>query len=115
MARSSRSTRRKQRSADGFQAPAQAGAAQRARERRRQVKPVGQTKTQTGARREARTGARAFAGESWAELKKVEWPGQRQLISATVVVIIAVAVVGAYLFVADQAFKWFVQHVLLNA
>jgi preprotein translocase subunit SecE len=115
MARSSRSTRRKQRAADGAQAPAQPGAAERARQRRRQVKPVGQAKSQAGARRETRAGVRAFAGESWSELKKVEWPGQRQLVSATVVVIIAVAVVGAYLFVADQAFKWFVQHVLLNA
>ena len=108
MARSSR-TRRK-RSGD-YQAPA---AVDRARERRRQIKPVGQPKSQAGARREPRGGARAFAGESWAELKKVEWPGQRQLISATVVVIIAVAVVGTYLFAADQLFKWLVKNVLLN-
>ena len=59
-------------------------------------------------------GARRFVSESWGELKKVEWPGRRQLVSATVVVIIAVAVVGAYLFLADQVFKWLVKHVLLN-
>ena len=108
MARPSR-TRRK-RSAD-YQAPA---AADRARARRREIKPVGQTKSQAGAQRERRGGFRAFAGESVAELKKVEWPGRRQLFSATIVVIIAVAVVGAYLYVADLALSRFVRDVLLS-
>ena len=105
MARPQR-TRRKR--AD-YQAPAE-----RARARRREIKPVGQPKSQTGARRERRGGFRGFAAESAAELRKVEWPGRRQLFSATVVVIIAVAVVGAYLWVADLAFARFVKDVLLN-
>ena len=109
MARSPR-TRRGKRS-DDFQAPA---AAARTRERRRQVKPVAQPKSQAGAQPERRGGARSFAGESWGELKKVEWPGRRQLLSATVVVIIAVAIVGAYLYVADAAFSRLVRNVLLN-
>ena len=108
MARPSR-TRRK-RSAD-YQAPA---SADRARSRRREIKPVGQPKSQAGAQRERKGGFRAFVGESAAELKKVEWPGRRQLFSATVVVIIAVAVVGAYLYVADLALSRFVRDVLLN-
>ena len=108
MARPSR-TRRK-RSAD-YQAPA---AADRARTRRREIKPVGQPKSQAGAQRERRGGFRAFAGEAVAELKKVEWPGRRQLFSATIVVIIAVAVVGAYLYVADLALSRFVRDVLLS-
>ena len=108
MARPSR-TRRK-RSAD-YQAPA---TADRARTRRREIKPVGQPKSQAGAQRERRGGFRAFAGESAAELKKVEWPGRRQLFSATIVVIIAVAVVGAYLYVADLALSRFVRDVLLS-
>ena len=108
MARPSR-TRRK-RSAD-YQAPA---SADRARSRRREIKPVGQPKSQAGAPRERKGGFRAFVGESAAELKKVEWPGRRQLFSATVVVIIAVAVVGAYLWVADLALSRFVRDVLLN-
>ncbi len=94
-----------------FQAPA---TSERLRQRRRQVKPVGEVKSQTGARRERRGGFRAFAAESIAELKKVEWPGRRQVSSATVVVIIAVAVVGVYLYVADEAFSRLVQKVLLN-
>ena len=108
MARPSR-TRRK-RSAD-YQAPA---SADRARSRRREIKPVGQPKSQAGAQRERKGGFRAFVGESAAELKKVEWPGRRQLFSATVVVIIAVAVVGAYLWVTDLALSRFVRDVLLN-
>ena len=105
MARQPR-TRRKR---ENYQAPAE-----RARQRRREIKPVGQPKSQAGARRERRGGMRAFAGESYAELKKVEWPGRRQLFSATVVVIIAVAVVGAYLYVADLALSRFVRDVLLS-
>jgi preprotein translocase subunit SecE len=101
-------TRRKR---SGFQQPA---AAERARQRRREVKPVGQPKSQTGARRERRGGIRGFAAESAGELKKVEWPNRRQLFTATVVVIIAIAVVGAYLWVADLALARFVKDVLLN-
>jgi preprotein translocase subunit SecE len=52
--------------------------------------------------------------ESIAELRKVEWPGQRQLLSATVVVLIAIAVVGLYLWVADEVFSRLVREVLLN-
>ena len=106
--RSSRTRRRSQ-----FQQPA-AGAADRARARRREIKPVGQPKSQTGAQRERRGGVRAFAAESWGELKKVEWPGRNQLTSATIVVVIAVAVVGAYLFAADWVLQRFVRDVLLN-
>ena len=109
MARSSR-TGRGRRSAE-FQAPATAS---ERRPRRRQVKPVGETKSQTGARRERRGGFRAFAAESVGELKKVEWPGRRQVTSASIVVIIAVAVVGVYLYVADEVFSRLVRDVLLN-
>ena len=110
MARQPR-TRRGKRSAD-FQAPA--APAQRPRDGRRQLKPVQQAKSQAGAQRERRGGVRAFAGESWGELKKVDWPGRRQIVSATVVVIIAVAVVGAYLYAADAVFSRFVRDVLLR-
>ena len=110
MARPSR-TRRGKRGGE-FQAPA--APAQRARDRRRQVKPAQPTKSQAGAQRERRGGFRAFAGESWGELKKVEWPGRRQIMSATVVVIIAVAIVGAYLYAADAVFSRLVRDLLLR-
>ena len=110
MARSRQSRTRRKR--EGFQQPA--GAAERARQRRQQIKPVGEPKSQTGQKRERRGGFRAFAGESYAELKKVDWPGRQQLMSATLVVIIAVAVVGTYLFAADWVVQRFVRDVLLN-
>jgi len=55
-----------------------------------------------------------FVQESWAELKKVEWPNQNQVIQGTVVVLIACIVVGAYLYVNDQVWKEVVQRVLLG-
>jgi preprotein translocase subunit SecE len=54
----------------------------------------------------------AFFGEAWAELKKVEWPGQSQVIQATVVVLIACIVVGVYLYVNDIVWKHVVQRIL---
>ena len=58
-------------------------------------------------------GFRRFVGESWAELKKVEWPKQAQLIQGVVVVLIACLIVGIYLWGADLVFKRLVQDVFL--
>ena len=55
-----------------------------------------------------------FIAESWAELKKVEWPGQNQVIQGTVVVLIACLVVGTYLYVNDQVWKRVVSKILLG-
>ena len=55
-----------------------------------------------------------FIGESWAELRKVEWPRQQQVIQGTIVVLVACLVVGAYLWGADQVFQRLVQKVLLR-
>jgi preprotein translocase subunit SecE len=55
-----------------------------------------------------------FVAESWAELKKVEWPGQNQVIQGTVVVLIACAVVGIYLYLNDQLWKEVVSRLLLG-
>jgi preprotein translocase subunit SecE len=59
-------------------------------------------------------GATRFISESWGELKKVDWPGQQQLVQGTAVVLIACLVTGVYLFLADELFRRFVQHVLLG-
>jgi len=59
-----------------------------------------------------RRGRLAFFGESWAELQKVEWPGQSQVIQATVVVLIACVVVGVYLYANDLLWKHVVQRIL---
>ena len=55
-----------------------------------------------------------FLQESWAELNKVEWPNQQQLISGTAVVIMACLITGAYLYLNDQVWQWVVQHVFLR-
>jgi preprotein translocase subunit SecE len=55
-----------------------------------------------------------FVSNSWAELKKVEWPGQSQVIQGTVVVLVACIVVGLYLYANDQVWKVVVQKVFLG-
>jgi preprotein translocase SecE subunit len=55
-----------------------------------------------------------FVSEAWAELRKVEWPGQNQVIQGTVVVLIACLVVGSYLYVNDQVWKQVVSKVFLG-
>ncbi len=55
-----------------------------------------------------------FVQESVAELKKVEWPNQQQVISGTAVVIVACLIVGAYLYANDQVWSYVVKHVLLR-
>jgi preprotein translocase subunit SecE len=56
----------------------------------------------------------SFIQESIAELRKVDWPNRAQTIQGTVVVIIAVLIVGAYLWGVDQVIRPFVRHVLLG-
>jgi len=55
-----------------------------------------------------------FFAESWAELRKVEWPGQNQVIQGTIVVLIACLVVGVYLYINDQVWKQVVSKLLLG-
>jgi preprotein translocase subunit SecE len=61
-----------------------------------------------------RGGVFGFIGESIAELRKVDWPGQSQVIQGTVVVLVACVIVGAFLWVNDQVWKEVVQKVLLK-
>ena len=52
-----------------------------------------------------------FFQEVVAELKKVSWPTRNQLIQATAVVIVAVAIIAVFLGLADQASGWIVRRV----
>jgi preprotein translocase subunit SecE len=107
VARQTRSQRRARRQA---QAENQQGITQRARKRQAQMRPGAQpAKSQTGGQRRER---RSFVAESWAELKKVEWPGQSQVIQATIVVLIACIVVGIYLYLNDLLWKPVVQKII---
>lgn len=56
----------------------------------------------------------SFLRESVGELRKVDWPNRAQTIQGTVVVIIAVLIVGAYLWGVDQVIRPFVRDVLLG-
>jgi preprotein translocase SecE subunit len=48
------------------------------------------------------------------ELKKVEWPSQKAVVSGTAVVLIACLIVGVYLYLNDTVWHYVVQHVLLR-
>jgi len=108
MARQTRSERRARREArersmgsDGGAQPA--------------VRPALQTApSPAGGRELPMAGAKRFITESIGELRKVEWPGQNQVVQGTVVVIIACVIIGTYLYVCDQLFNKLVSKVLLG-
>jgi preprotein translocase subunit SecE len=112
MARPSRQQRRQRRAQQEASAEA-TSVSRRARQRQAQVRPAQQAPRQQTGRREAAPRGR-FVREAWAELKKVEWPGRNQVVQGTVVVIIACAIVGAYLYVADLGFRNLVENVILR-
>ena len=59
-------------------------------------------------------GTIGLIGESWAELKKVDWPKRPQVVQGTVVVLVACLIIGLYLYGADRAIQPFVRDVLLR-
>jgi preprotein translocase SecE subunit len=61
-----------------------------------------------------RTGAVGFVREAVGELKKVDWPGQSQVIQATTVVIIACIIVGTWLYANDLVWQKVVKNFLLK-
>jgi preprotein translocase subunit SecE len=104
-----RETRRQRRAA---RAAAGDGAASGRRARQAQVRPAQQTvKQQTGRKADQPRGQ--FVRESYAELRKVDWPSRAQTFQGVVVVIIACAIVGLYLWGLDQIFRPLVDRVLL--
>ena len=105
--RAQRKARRRQ------QAEAAAAAPQRAPAR--QPRPdADHAHAEEAARHVPGGGFRRFVGESWGELRKVEWPGQKQVMTGTLVVLIACTIVGAYLWGADLLLKRLVQNVILG-
>jgi preprotein translocase subunit SecE len=80
----------------------------------RQMEPAKAEPAVESDRRLPGSGFRRFVSESIAELKKVEWPTQPQLIQGVTVVIIACVIVGTFLWVSDLAFKRLVQNVFLG-
>ena len=113
MARQTRSERRARRAAQAESRAALERAPQQRAPQQQQPRPAAAPAQADGRHAPSRRGTR-FVSESWAELKKVDWPGQQQLVQGTAVVLIACLVTGVYLFLADELFRRFVQHVLLG-
>ena len=112
MARQTRAQRRARREQ---QAASEAQAAPRNRTRQMAVRPAPEPAVAGPSRSQQRGGGvRRFVSESFAELQKVEWPTQNQLIQGVVVVLIACLVVGVFLWGADLVFKRLVENVLLR-
>jgi preprotein translocase subunit SecE len=74
--------------------------------------PAGQAAVEAPTPQSGRRGG--FIRESAAELQKVDWPNRNQVIQGTIVVIIACAVVGGYLWGVDQVLRPFVREILLG-
>ncbi len=108
--RAQRRARRKQETEPALAAPARRGAKPSV-----ELAPEPPSRPERGrGAREGVGGFRRFFVESWGELKKVEWPSQSHVMQGTVVVLIACAIVGTFIWVADIAFKHLVQDVLLR-
>ncbi len=87
----------------------------RAARRAERVPAAGAEREQRPAQAELAASRKGnFVSNSWAELKKVEWPGQSQVIHSTVVVLVACIVVGLYLYLNDQVWKVVVQKIFLG-
>jgi preprotein translocase subunit SecE len=116
MARQTRSERRARRAAQAESRAALERTPQRQQQQQQpqQLRPAPEPAKSADGRHVPGQGSKRFVSESWAELKKVDWPGQQQLIQGTAVVLVACLITGVYLFAADQLFKRFVQHVLLG-
>jgi preprotein translocase subunit SecE len=99
----------------GQPAPASAGASGRAsggRSSRARPGPQARTAKAGSVTKSVQQGrASRFVQECVAELKKVTWPTRPQLLQATMVVIVAVAIIAAFLGVADQISEWIVDRV----
>ena len=110
MARQTRSERRARRAA---QAERRASVERAPQQRQPQAArpPADAKPASDGHPSSGRRGGR-FISESWAELQKVDWPGQQQLIQGTVVVLIACFVVGTYLYLNDIVWKHVVAKII---
>ena len=111
MARPTRQARRERRA----QQREDRAATERGRAATQQVMPAAEPAERPDVQTSRRRGGLiGFIGECWGELKKVEWPNQRQVMTGTVVVIIACAIVGGYLWGVDTVLEPFVERVLLG-
>ena len=109
MARPTRQARRERR--EQQRADRADGAADRAR-RSPAVSAAAEAEVQPGVHH--RGGVIGFIGECWAELQKVDWPNQKQVITGSVVVLVACTIVGTYLWIIDLIIKPLINNVLIG-
>jgi preprotein translocase SecE subunit len=114
MARSTRQQRRQRRAQAAGTPPLRP--APRPRPTTEEEPPRQPAESRAERRAEVRPGTPGlrFLQESWAELKKVEWPTQQALISGTAVVLIACLITGVYLYANDRLWEVVVKHLLLR-
>jgi preprotein translocase subunit SecE len=80
----------------------------------RPTTPSAAARKTTVQEKRKRTGARQFLKEVRQELNKVDWPTRRELVSYSIVVLVTVTVLTAYVFGLDSVFTRFVFDVLGN-
>lgn len=56
--------------------------------------------------------ASQFVAEAWQELKKVTWPGRKETLGTTLVVLFLVVVISAFLGVVDMGLSTLVKKVM---
>jgi preprotein translocase subunit SecE len=71
----------------------------------RQAAPAATARRAQVQEKRKRTGVRQFLKEVRQELKKVEWPNRRELVSYTVVVLATLVVVTSLVFALDFVFS----------
>ncbi|HZD80012.1 MAG TPA: preprotein translocase subunit SecE [Actinomycetota bacterium] len=74
----------------------------------RRPSPAQGTRRAATQEKRKRTSARQFLKEVRQELKKVNWPTRQELVAYTVVVLVSVTVLTAYVFGLDSIFSRFV-------
>jgi preprotein translocase SecE subunit len=57
---------------------------------------------------------RTFLQESWAELRRVQWPARKEVRAATAVVVILIGTIALFLFLVDAILSWLLQTFLGN-
>jgi preprotein translocase subunit SecE len=80
----------------------------------RPATPAAGTRRAAVQERRKRTGARQFLKEVRLELSKVDWPTRRELVSYTIVVLVTVTILTAFVFGLDSLFTRAIFDVLGN-
>jgi preprotein translocase subunit SecE len=65
----------------------------------------GRARPPAGQQKRKRTGARQFLREVRLELKKVDWPTRKELVTYTIVVLVTITVLTSFVFGVDYVFS----------